>query len=142
MNGEAFQNTLQEKLPKLKRLSTITALDRYTKKVAHAIWKAAEAATSTNNPTAWSKTGWSEKCKQQIAETKKLQKKYRRLKTEEAWEEYQKARNKKSRTIQRSLRQNHREKIEKAAESAETMWRVAKWARNRDTQTPSVTPEL
>jgi hypothetical protein len=57
MNGEAFQNTLQEKLPKLKRLSIITALDCYTEEVAHAIWKAAEAATSIINPTAWSKTG-------------------------------------------------------------------------------------
>jgi hypothetical protein len=52
MDGEIFQKALREKLPKLKRLNTFTALDYYTEKVVHAIWKAAEAATSTNNPTA------------------------------------------------------------------------------------------
>jgi hypothetical protein len=49
INGEAFQNTLQEKPPKLKKLTTTIALNRYTKKVAHAILKAAEAAIFTNN---------------------------------------------------------------------------------------------
>jgi hypothetical protein len=40
------------------------------------------------------------------------------------------------------LRQIHREKIEKAAESADSMWKVAKWARSRKTQTPNITPEF
>jgi hypothetical protein len=37
INGKAFQNILQKKLPKLKKLNIITTLDRYTKKMAYAI---------------------------------------------------------------------------------------------------------
>lgn len=32
--------------------------------------------------------------------------------------------------------------MEKAAESPESLWKIAKWARNRENQAPNVTPEL
>jgi arsenate reductase-like glutaredoxin family protein len=48
MDGKVFQKTLQEKLPKLKRLSIITSLDCYTEKVARAIRQAAQATPRPN----------------------------------------------------------------------------------------------
>ncbi len=36
----------------------------------------------------------------------------------------------------------HRDKVEKSAESPESLWQIAKWARNRGNQAPNITPEL
>ncbi len=52
------------------------------------------------------------------------------------------ARNRKGRVISRALRKIHREMVEKAAESPTSLWKIAKWARNRQLQGPTVTPEL
>ncbi|KAJ6436234.1 reverse transcriptase [Purpureocillium lavendulum] len=48
----------------------------------------------------------------------------------------------KKRLISKALRQTHREKVEQAAESPELLWRIAKWARNRQCQTSAITPAL
>ncbi len=80
-------------------------------------------------------------CRDALKETK-LRHRYQQLYTEDPWEAYQVARNHKAKGIKKALRDCHREKIEKAAESPESLWRIAKWARKRDKPATSITPEL
>ncbi|KAK0367394.1 zinc knuckle, partial [Colletotrichum limetticola] len=62
--------------------------------------------------------------------------------TEESWEAYRVARNRKSRIIKKALQQAHRGAVETAVESPRSLWKIAKWARNRQSQPPTVTPEI
>lgn len=67
---------------------------------------------------------------------------HRRDHTEESWEAYRAARNTKARTIKKALQTAHREKVTAASSSSEALWKLAKWARGRETLPPSVTPSL
>ncbi|KAJ3552838.1 hypothetical protein NPX13_g11022 [Xylaria arbuscula] len=142
LNKKVFQDVLTARLPQLRRPRTKTALDEYVKKVVEALWNAADAAVPKKLPCNKSKAGWSPECRDALKETKKLRHRYQQLHTEDSWEAYRIARNHKARTIRKALRDCHREKIEKAAESPGSLWRIAKWARNRDKPAPSITPEL
>jgi hypothetical protein len=62
--------------------------------------------------------------------------------TEEAWEAYRVAYNKKGKTIKKALRNMHQDTIETAAESPEKLWRIAKWARSRGSQGSDLTPVI
>lgn len=77
-----------------------------------------------------------------MAKSKRLRRAYGQEHTEESWEAYRAARNQKGRVIRKALRKMHREKVEQAAESLTSLWKIAKWARSRQNQTPTVTPEL
>ncbi|KAJ3552812.1 hypothetical protein NPX13_g11028 [Xylaria arbuscula] len=142
LNSEKFQETLARKLPGLRRLRTIAALEEYVRDVSTAIWEAADEAAPKKYFCNKTREGWSEECKKVLSEAKRLRRLHGLYNTEESWETYRAARNVKTRTIRKALRQSHREKVEKAAESPESLWKIAKWARNRENQAPNVTPEL
>ncbi|KAK0367942.1 zinc knuckle [Colletotrichum limetticola] len=86
--------------------------------------------------------GWDEQCAAILAETKRFRRDHSERQTEESWEAYRTARNKKGRIIKKALQQAHREAVETAAESPRSLWKIAKWARNRQSQPPTVTPEI
>ncbi|KAK1492719.1 zinc knuckle, partial [Colletotrichum abscissum] len=86
--------------------------------------------------------GWDEQCAAILAETKRLRRDHSERQTEESWEAYRTARNRKGRIIKKALQQAHREAVETAAESPSSLWKIAKWARNRQSQPPTVTPEI
>jgi hypothetical protein len=72
------------------------------------------------------------------AECKEAQMKCRRVKrnlgwdnSEEAREEYRQARNNKNRLIKRAKRDGWRNHVEEASKSPQGLWRLAKWARNK-----------
>ncbi|KAK1485910.1 zinc knuckle, partial [Colletotrichum abscissum] len=85
---------------------------------------------------------WDEQCAAILAETKRLRRDHSERQTEESWEAYRTARNRKGRIIKKALQQAHREAVEIAAESPRSLWKIAKWARNRQSQPPTVTPEI
>lgn len=89
-----------------------------------------------------SREGWNEECTAILQETKRLKRRYDLYRNEETWEAYRLARNQKSRTIKRTLCRMHRERVEKAAESPKSLWKVAKWARTRHNQLSAITPTL
>lgn len=142
LNTKTFETTLRERLPDLRRLRTKAALDQYVREMAAAIWEAANRATPKSRPCSKSKQGWTEQCKTVMAETKRLRRQHQLLHSEDTWEAYRLAKHHKARIIRKALKQGHREAIEKAAESPESLWRIAKWARNRENHTPNITPEL
>ena len=88
------------------------------------------------------RAGWNKECSAILADTKRLRRIYSRDHTDESWEAYRVARNEKKRLIGRALRQTHREKVEEASQSPESLWRIAKWARNRQNQISAITPAL
>ncbi|KAJ3453598.1 hypothetical protein MRS44_017845 [Fusarium solani] len=91
---------------------------------------------------ALNRPGWDEECTQVLAEAKRLRRLHNLYHTEETWEAYRAARNHKGRVIKKALRRAHREKVERASESPEALWKMAKWARNRTIQAPEITPIL
>jgi exonuclease III len=142
LDEKTFTRVLQRELPPQRRSRTKTGLDRHVEEVMAAITAAVDEAVPKTAPSPTSKPGWNEECAAALAESKRLRRRHSLYRTEETWEAYRAARNDKGRVIKKALRQNHREKVEEAAQSPATLWRLAKWARNRHSQTPNVTPAL
>ncbi|KAG6979043.1 RNA-directed DNA polymerase from mobile element jockey [Fusarium oxysporum f. sp. conglutinans] len=142
LDEKTFTRVLQRELPPQRRSRIKTALDRHVEEVMAAITAAVDEAVPKTAPSPRSKPGWNEECAAALAESKRLRRRHSLYRTEETWEAYRAARNDKGRVIKKALRQNHREKVEEAAQSPATLWRLAKWARNRHSQTPNVTPAL
>ena len=140
--AEKFKTALKSKLPELHLPRTKTALDKYTTEVVDAIWKAAAEATPETITCPKSREGWDAKCTRTLHETKRLKRQHIKYNTEETWEAYRTARNNKVRVIRKALQQTHRRRVEQAAESPDSLWRLAKWARNRGSQAPTLTPAL
>jgi ribonuclease HI len=121
---------------------TRTALDNYTKGVAEAISKATAKVLPLTQHSPKAREWWDDTCAHAIAETKRLRRVSSRNGDEESWEAYRIARNQKTRIIKKALRQAHRDRVEEAAGSIESLWKLAKWARTRENQPPSVTPAI
>src|SRR5438045_2242184 len=96
------------------------------------VLKQAIAETVPNTKiTKWSWPGFTQECKDHIQETKRLQQVWQRERTEEAWEEYKRARNNKGHFIKTQLCQIHQDSVEKATQDPTGLWKLAKWAKNR-----------
>lgn len=137
-----YRKALTRLLPRLQNPRTKSAVDKYIEELIEALQMAADQVIPYKVPHAKAREGWTEECTNVLAETKRLRRRHARQHTEESWDEYRKARNQKTRTIRKALKAAHRERVEKAAESPQAMWKLAKWARNRDQQAPSITPAL
>ncbi|KAI3528112.1 reverse transcriptase, partial [Colletotrichum abscissum] len=142
IDKETFIETLRGSLPEIQRPRTKTALDRYVETTIDALSAAIKAAVPTSTLSPKSRRGWDEQCAAILAETKRLRRDHSERQTEESWEAYRTARNRKGRIIKKALQQAHREAVETAAESPSSLWKIAKWARNRQSQPPTVTPEI
>jgi hypothetical protein len=70
--------------------------------------------------------GWLDECKAVLVEAKRLKRVHSQHHTDESWEAYRAARNHKARTIEKALREAHREQVEQAAKSLEARWRLVK----------------
>lgn len=142
VDKEMFIETLHGSLPQLRRPRTKAALDGYVETIIDALSAAIKAAVPTSTLSPKSRRGWDEQCAAILAETKRLRRHYSERQTEESWEAYREARNRKGRIVKKALQQAHREAVETAAESPRSLWKIAKWARNRQSQPPTVTPEI
>lgn len=142
LDEEKFRKALGHLLPALSRPRTKTALDQYTTHIVQAIQQATEEALPISNPSPRAKEGWTEECTSVLAEAKRLRRAYNQYHTEESWESYRMARNKKTRTIKKALKKAHRCRVEEAAASPESLWKLAKWAKTRGHNSPTVTPAI
>ncbi|EGU88459.1 hypothetical protein HZS61_008437 [Fusarium oxysporum f. sp. conglutinans] len=142
LDEKMFFRALQRELPPQQRPRTKTALDRRVGEMMAAITAAIEEAVPKTTSSPWSRPGWNEECTEALAESKLLRRQHSLYHTEDTWEAYRMARNYKGKVIKKAFKQIHREKVEEAAQSPASLWRIAKWARNRLNQTPNVTPAL
>jgi len=142
IDEKKFRSAVLSKLPPQRRPRTRNALDRYVGEIVAALKSAIETAVPRRTWSPQSRHGWDEECTQVLAEAKRLRRLHNLYHTEETWEAYRAARNHKGRVIKKALRRAHREKVERASESPEALWKMAKWARNRTIQAPEITPIL
>ena len=142
LNTKEFCETLRKILPARKRPRTRLALDTYTKELVDAISEAANEVLPPKKLSTKVREGWDAGCTEVLAETKRLRRAYTRRPTTATWELYREARNRKTRVIKKALKQAHRDRVEMAAATPESLWKVAKWARSRENQAPSVTPTI
>ena len=84
--------------------------------------------------------GWTPEIKEAQMQARRLRRRYQELRTEQTWEEYREARNLKGRLIKKLLRKNHRERVQKATESPQGLWKLAKWAKNKEQRQPYTPP--
>jgi hypothetical protein len=110
--------------------------------VTAAIQSAIDKAVPEVHLSSYTREGWTEDCTAVLAETKRLKRAHSRHHTEETWEAYCVARNHKARTIRKALRKAHRDCIERATESLDALWKLAKWARTRHNQSTGTTPAI
>jgi hypothetical protein len=141
MDEKVFRTCLTRELPPLRCPKTKLALDRYVGEVAAAIQAAIDYSTPLKRRSPRARAGWTTECKEIQLKARRLKRQNSRLHTEESWEAYRIARNQKGRMIRRALLQGHRDQVERAMKSPESMWKVAKWARNRE-GTATTTPAL
>ncbi|OHE90236.1 zinc knuckle [Colletotrichum orchidophilum] len=142
LDATIFTKVVKRKLPPLRRPRTKAALDRYISEIIEALTTAINEGVPTKARSPRSRPGWNKECAEVLAETKRLRRRYNMEPTEQSWQEYLASRNKKGKIVRKALQKTHREAVEAAAESPESLWRIAKWARTRQNQTPTVTPEI
>lgn len=139
---QKLRANLTHNLPVLRSPRTETALDRYVEEVVKALQLAIDQAIPLKRWSPRARAGWTLECKELQAEARRLKRQNSRNHTEQSWEAYRKARNEKGRVIRQALLQGHREQVEKATENPESMWKLAKWARNRGEIAATTTPVL
>ena len=140
LNTEDFCKALRSELLARRRPRTGASLERYVQDIAEAIAKARDHILPLRQPSPKAREGWTTECSEVLAEAKRLKRRHSREHTEESWEAYRTARNHKTRTIREALRNEHRDRIETAAQSPGSLWKISKWASNRENRAPSTTP--
>jgi ribonuclease HI/exonuclease III len=137
-----LRTSLARELPTLRCPRSRHALDRYVGEVTKAIQSAIERTTPLKRWSSRARAGWTSECKETQAEARRLKRRNARLHTDESWEAYRVARNQKGRVIRKALLQGHRNQVESAIKSPESMWKLARWARIRGEVAPTTTPIL
>lgn len=142
LNAETFRKALKAELYPQRRPRTVASLEQYVQEIVDAITRARDQVVPLSQPSPKAREGWTAECAEVLAEAKRLKRRHGREHTDESWEPYKAARNHKTKTIRKALRKAHRDRIEAAAQSPETLWKICKWARNRDGEVPSITPAI
>ena len=98
--------------------------------LANAIVQSINSAIDRRRPSPRAVAGFTKECKEAQMEARRLKMRAKCVRTEELWEQYRRARNRKARLINKAPKNAHREQVETASESIEGLWKVAKWAKN------------
>ncbi|KAJ5111870.1 reverse transcriptase [Penicillium alfredii] len=105
---------------------------------------AVEDSTPWARPSEWSNPDFDEECKAAVKEVRRLRRRHTSTQDPYDWMCYSEARNKKTRLIKKTLSRAHRRRVQQVIEDGpQGMWRLAKWARNRDgAYGKGITPSL
>lgn len=143
-NDKKLHSSLRATLPRYYSPRTPDDADEYTDSLVNSLLQAIEASTprKRTGPNRSKTPGFTAYCKEVQMETRRLKRINSEEHTEESWEAYRIARNRKGRVIKKALRQAHRKRVEEASKSPETMWKLAKWANARGTKTHALIPAL
>ena len=92
-------------LPAVRRLRTKATLDQYILEVVEAINTSVDQVLPLSRPSSKSRDGWTGECSSILAKAKRLKRRYSRKHVEDDGEAYRAARNQKTRTIRKALKQ-------------------------------------
>lgn len=97
------------------------------------VQSAIDASTPWANPSVWSNPDFDDECKAAVKEVRRLRRKHTRTKDPYDWMQYSQARNRQTRLVKKALSAAHRRRVQQVIEDGpQGMWRLAKWARNRN----------
>ncbi|KAJ6114107.1 hypothetical protein N7512_007552 [Penicillium capsulatum] len=135
--------------PKRKRLWSKTnlpilrqSIDGFVSTLVQALNAGVEASTPWSNPSPRSIPGFNQECRDLCTEVQQLRRQWQRTRQDDDYEAYRQARNRKGRLVQKTLRNNHRQKVEEASTSQSGLWNLVKWAKNRHDVSAACTPAL
>ncbi|OQD66240.1 hypothetical protein PENANT_c371G10633, partial [Penicillium antarcticum] len=122
----------------------IQQIEAECKELLEAVQSAIEDSTPWAKPSAWSNPDFDEACKATVNVVRRLRRRHTRTKDPYDWMCYSEARNRKTRLIKKTLSRAHRRRVQQVIEDGpQDMWRLAKWARNRDgAYEKGITPSL
>ncbi|KAJ5121346.1 uncharacterized protein N7515_009307 [Penicillium bovifimosum] len=108
------------------------------------IQTAIEESTPWTRPSEWSNPDFDDECKAAVEEVRRLRRRHTKTQDAYDWMCYTKARNVKSRLLKKKLSRAHRRRVQQVVEDGpQGLWRLAKWARNRDgAYEKGITPSL
>ena len=139
-----LRHTVQQHLGlcQLGALGSEEGIDSRVSQIIRALEAGIEASTPWSNPSSRSIAGFNQECKDICTEVQQLRRRWQRTRRDEDFESYRQARNRKGRLIQKTLRNNHRQRVEESSSSQSGLWKLVKWAKNRHDLSPACTPEL
>ncbi|PQE17592.1 reverse transcriptase protein [Rutstroemia sp. NJR-2017a WRK4] len=124
-NIQTLRAALEREMPIAPSAGDPQEIDNLTNTIVRSINNAIDQSTPWSRPSPRSVTGFTKECKEAQMEARRLRRIAKRVQTEELWEQYRRARNRKARLIDKALKAAHRERVETAAESIEGLWKVA-----------------
>ena len=145
MDTSKLRSTVRSGMQQARALNTTApeALDRSVTQLIRILSDAIDKSTPWNNPSPRATLGFDGECKQACIETQRLRRRWQLSRLDEDWQAYKKARNYMGRLISKHLQQAHRAKVAEAASTPKGIWKIAKWASNRQANpTATITPSL
>lgn len=127
-----LQAAINEKISDLSRhnLDSKEKIDEQVLALVSIIQEAIEVSTPKVKISPRSKPGFDRESKEAQVKARRLRKIFNRRGTEEAWENYKKARSEAGYIIRKASRNAYRESRKEACESVTKMWKAVKWAKN------------
>ena len=86
--------------------------------------------------------GFTEECKESCTRAKRLRRRWQRTRGQREYEAYKEQEKLKKRLVVKCLARHHREAVERTAGDDDGMWKLARWAYNRETPRTGYTPPL
>ena len=137
LNHDCFIVSIKNNLPDAENLNCPREIDNFTEKLAQAINNAINVSTPWTKLSRYSKSYWTDQCTAAVKSARKAKRLWKRLRTDEAWEAYKRARNHKRSILRRHKTEEHRQRVEEAASSGDGIWKIAKWAKIRSSKQAS-----
>jgi hypothetical protein len=113
--------------------ATQAELEYTTQHLVDVIQQAIAISTPWARPSPFANPDFTPECREAVKETRRLRRIHTTTHDPEDWERYKAARNRKKRTVKKALKSGHRRRVEEVTrDGPKGLWRLAKWARNRD----------
>ncbi|KUM55456.1 hypothetical protein ACN42_g11818, partial [Penicillium freii] len=145
MDTEKFDIFVADNLPRLPPPlpTTPRQIDDTVNHLIDVVQRGVQESTPWAKPSPHANPSWTKECGEAVKHSRRVFRQYLATHSEEDWETYKLARNRKGRVIKAALRRGFRNFIEEAVDQGpQGLWRVAKWARNRGQQQGSTMPVL
>ncbi|KAJ5413841.1 hypothetical protein N7509_000468 [Penicillium cosmopolitanum] len=121
-------------------------IEHDTQRLLQVVQQGIQTAVPWARPSMFAKEGWTEECSEAISTCRRLFREISKQKTEEERKEahqiYASMRNHKGRTIKKALSVGFRRWVRKASRAKGGLWKLSKWARNRQGGSSGVIPPL
>ena len=150
LNQPKFLLSLEHHLPKIPQIETPTpvTIEVYTRAIGKAMSKAIDDSTPWKRPSPWAKSYFTQECKEAIHTKQQCRHRIDRLRKsgqtvpDNIIMQFTSARKQAKSLIRKTIRREHQDKVTKATENMQSVWKLVRWASNRDTSFQVYTPPI